>query len=61
MCLQIIYLIYTYKENLVLSCLQWFICHKTQPADQLTITLRELSPKRFEFSNNDLQDELNNV
>ena len=31
MCLQIIYLIYTYKEDLVLNNLQWLICHKTKP------------------------------
>ena len=29
-CLQIIYLIYMYKEDLTLSNLQWLICHKTQ-------------------------------
>ena len=26
-----IYLIYTYKENLALNNLQWFISHKTKP------------------------------
>ena len=26
-----IYLIYMYKEDLVLNNLQWLICHKTQP------------------------------
>ena len=34
MCLEIIYLIYTYKEDLYkkeLNNLQWLICHKTQP------------------------------
>ena len=31
MCLQIIYLIYMYKEDLALNNLQWLICHKTQP------------------------------
>ena len=31
MYLQIIYLIYMYKEELVLNNLQWSICHKTQP------------------------------
>ena len=31
MCLEIIYLIYTYKKNLALNNLQWFICHKTKP------------------------------
>ena len=31
MCLEIIYLIYTYKKDLVLNNLQWLICHKTQP------------------------------
>ena len=30
MCLQIIYLIYMYKEDLALNNLQWLICHKTQ-------------------------------
>ena len=29
--LQIIYLIYKYKEDLVLNSLQELICHKTQP------------------------------
>ena len=31
MCLEIIYLIYMYKKDLVLSHLQRLICHKTQP------------------------------
>ena len=31
MCLQIIYLIYVYKENLALNNLQWLIYHKTNP------------------------------
>ena len=31
MCLQIIYSIQTYKEDLALNNLQWLICHKTQP------------------------------
>ena len=31
MCLEIIYLIYMYKEDLVLNNLQVLICHKTQP------------------------------
>ena len=31
MCLQIIYLIYMYKEDLSLNNLQGLICHKTQP------------------------------
>ena len=26
-----IYLIYTYKEDLALNNLQWFICHKPNP------------------------------
>ena len=30
MCLQIIYLIYMYKENLALNTLQWLICHETK-------------------------------
>ena len=30
-CLEIIYLIYMYKEDLALNNLQWLICHKTQP------------------------------
>ena len=30
MCLQIIYLIYMYKEDLALNNLQWFLYHKTQ-------------------------------
>ena len=29
-CLEIIYLIYMHKKDLVLSNLQWLICHKTQ-------------------------------
>ena len=32
MCLQIIYLIYMYKDDLALNSLQWLICHKTQPS-----------------------------
>ena len=31
MCLQIIYLIYMYKEVLALNNLQWLIYHETQP------------------------------
>ena len=31
MCLQIIYSIYMFKEDLALNNLQWLICHKTQP------------------------------
>ena len=31
MCLKIIYLIYMYKEDLVLNNLQCLICHKTKP------------------------------
>ena len=31
MCLQIIYLIYMYEEDLTLNNLQWLIYHKTQP------------------------------
>ena len=30
MYLEIIYLIYMYKEDLTLNNLQWLICHKTQ-------------------------------
>ena len=31
MYLEIIYLIYMYKQDLGLNNLQWLICHKTQP------------------------------
>ena len=31
MCKQIKYLIYMYKEDLVLDNQQWLICHKTKP------------------------------
>ena len=31
MCLEIIYLIYMYKEDLALNKLLWLICHKTKP------------------------------
>ena len=30
MCLQIIYLIYMYKQDLASDNQQWWICHKTQ-------------------------------
>ena len=30
MCLEIIYLIYMYKEDLALNDLQWLICHETK-------------------------------
>ena len=30
MCLEIMYLIYMYKNDLVLNNLQWLICHKTK-------------------------------
>ena len=33
MCLQFIYLIYMYKEDLALNNLQWLICHKTKPKE----------------------------
>ena len=32
MCLQIIYLIYMYKEDFALNNLQCLICHKTKPS-----------------------------
>ena len=35
MCLQILYLIYRYKEGLALNNLQWLICHKTQSPELL--------------------------
>ena len=35
MCLQIIYLIYMYKECLLLNNLQWLICHKTKPTQTI--------------------------
>ena len=42
MCLEIIYLIYTYKKDLALNNLQWLICHKTKPnqtrPDQTKVT-----------------------
>ena len=31
MCLEIIYLIYTYKKHLALNNQQWLICYKTKP------------------------------
>ena len=31
MCLEIIYLIYMYKKDLVLNNIPWLICHKTKP------------------------------
>ena len=31
MCLEMIYLIYVYKEDLALNDLQWLKCHKTRP------------------------------
>ena len=31
MYLEIIYLIYMYKQDLALNNLQWLICHKTKP------------------------------
>ena len=37
MCLQIIYLIFVYKEDVSLNNLQWLICHKTQPNQILYI------------------------
>ena len=30
MCLEILYLVYMYKQDLALNDLQWLICHKTQ-------------------------------
>ena len=40
MFLEIIYLIYMYKKDLVLHNLQWLICHKTKPnqTDQISST-----------------------
>ena len=37
MYLQIIYLIYMYKEDLALNNQQWLICHKTQPTQIIYI------------------------
>ena len=37
---QIIYLIYMYKQDLVLNNPQWSICHKTQPNPNPTQTNR---------------------
>ena len=31
MCLEILYLLYMYKEDLALNNLQWLMGHKTQP------------------------------
>ena len=31
MCLEIMYIIYMYKEDLALNNLQWLICHKAKP------------------------------
>ena len=38
-CLQILYSIYMYKEDLAFNDLQSLICHKTQPANQCEIVL----------------------
>ena len=35
--LQIIYLIYMYKEDMALNNLQWMIYHKTNPTQPLNI------------------------
>ena len=37
MCLEIIYLIYTYKNYLALNSLHWLICHETKPRQILYI------------------------
>ena len=37
MCLEIIYIIYIYKEDLALNNLQWLIYHKAQPNQILYI------------------------
>ena len=37
MCLQIMYILYTYQPYLAFDYLQWFICHKTQPNQILYI------------------------
>ena len=37
MCLEIIYLIYKYKQDLVSNNLQWLICHKTKLKQTLPI------------------------
>ena len=34
-CLQIMYLIYMHKDDLLLNNLQWMIFHKNQPTNQL--------------------------
>ena len=39
MCLEIIYLIYMYKKDLVVNNLQWLICHETQPNQTEIITI----------------------
>ena len=61
MCLQIIYSIYIYKQDLALNNQQDLICHKTQPNNnqahqlQFSITVTVMfhnmfsSPARFEY------------
>ena len=65
MCLEIIYLIYEYKKNLVLNIVQWLICHKTKQNktkiknDFILVSLLNgtltfvvyLKPKSFLFNN----------
>ena len=41
-CLQIIYLIYTYKHDLALNNVQWVICHKTKPNQTVSLILSSL-------------------
>ena len=43
MCLQITYLIYMYKKDLVLNELQWLICHKAKPNQIPDINITRLS------------------
>ena len=37
MCLEIIYLIYMYKEDLALNNRQWLICHKSKPNNYILV------------------------
>ena len=42
MCLQIIYIWYMFKQDLVLNCLRWLICNKTQPKQTNQIMQRKI-------------------
>ena len=47
MCVEIIYLIYMYKEDLTLNNLPWLICHKNQTKPNQILYIQYICIKRI--------------